>query len=167
MRACKDNKATPKGKLIKDLGDDTDFVQQLDICKPLFLFGTKLTKLLNKILKRDDEQDDRELQQMINPQMSSDEFNFIKEMYHTALKVRRDIQDVKGCSSCTSKDLENAANVDPERLYLLIRSLFTDDDDTAGKKDSQVHRQVLNLAQNIMFAVLKGQNLTPKHIDLN
>ena len=103
--------------LFKHLGDDADYVPQLHPCKPQFLFGIKLTRsFVQKPKSSDDEQDDRELQQMIKPLMSSDESNLIKEIYHITLRVRRDIQGVKGYNICTSKNSENAANVDHERL---------------------------------------------------
>ena len=114
-----------------------------------------------------------------HPIKSQASSTFLQEIVHSALHLRRDLEEKHGHPSAW-QDLTSSAvsRIVPESLFLFLSVLFggtdvldlLDDIGGGGSNDGQAYgddqERILNIAQDIIFAISKGRKLTPKHVGL-
>ena len=81
------------------------------------------------------------------------------------MRIRSDIRAAPGHQNCASVSNEDAERVVPESLFMLLSILLTGDVDES-EENSKVQRTAMSISQDIVYAVSKRKQLTPKHIGL-
>ena len=101
---------------------------------------------------------------VVSPVQNSQLLNLV----HTALHIRSELEQMPGHNSGWSEINEDHVNrIIPDSLSLILEILLGGTDvfeQLPGK--AKMHKSTSNIAQDVIYAVSKGNKLTPKHIGL-
>ena len=87
-------------------------------------------------------------------------------LVHLALQIRKDIQEQPIPDSLNITE-SGAIDCIPDSLYMFLNLVFGGQELLAEESESpDLQQRVLNIAQDVVYAVHGGKKLTPKHIGL-
>ena len=160
------------------IGDKGSFIRPRNRKAPLLLYPSDNSQYviacaLSDISDRKDNcnEDDAPT---IREQLPS--VNELQEIVHSALQLRADLERMPGHDKAWRGLTADAVEaIVPDSLYLFLSVLFggsdvletgTDDQGEIETSANAKKQRILNIAQDIVFALSKGKKLTPKHVGL-
>ena len=98
-------------------------------------------------------------------------------LYRASQIIRGELKLVKGINISPPKrgdiSLEKAAEIIPDKLYMFLRWIFEGDKGNnpisfarENTDNEELNREILSVAQDIIYISSHGQKNTPKHISL-
>jgi hypothetical protein len=161
---------TLKRKLELHYGDEIDFVQPLDVTQSsLVMPRVSIDVAIQSLKTRADVAVDNVTQESFSLRQDDDTALFITRAFHlVAQKIATDLFKMPGHNTLDGINIKNAENVVPASLYLFLKMILlgNKNDLEDGNVEDTMHNRVLNLAQDVVYAVSNGKKLTPKHIGI-
>ncbi|XP_051734442.1 uncharacterized protein LOC127504083 isoform X1 [Ctenopharyngodon idella] len=156
-----------KTKLEKLLQGKALFVQSLKSTDSIIIFPemTAGTALLNMKKLMDDKQDDAKGMTMASCGTDKDT-EILSWLYRVLVKVKADIRESPRHDVIGGIDQHHAEKTVPDSLYILLRLLCINDDDSENENEQSHHTKLLSIAQDIVFLASGGRRPTPKHIGI-
>ena len=156
-----------KTKLEKLLQGKAMFVKSLKPTDSIMIFPemTAGTALLNMKKLMDDKQDDAKGMTMASCGTDKDT-EILSWLYRVSVKVKADIRESPRHDVIGGIDQHHAEKTVPDSLYILLRLLCVNDDDSGNENEQSRHTKLLSIAQNIIFLASGGRRPTPKHIGI-
>ena len=87
-------------------------------------------------------------------------------LHRVSVKVKADIRESPRHDVIGGIDQHHAEKTVPDSLYILLRLLCVNDDDSENENEQSRHTKLLSIAQNIIFLASGGRRPTPKHIGI-
>lgn len=166
-------RATFKENLVRILGDRLECIQSFERGPTdrhtLLVPKNFVNMALSQLLSEKSAEDSQVTMPTYHPENDS-----MLSLVHVALRFRGDLKEKPGHKGL-DVDEEDAYGCIPESLYMFLEILFggerlfegdIQDTYTLEEKDSERHRKVLSLAQDIVYGVSCGKKWTPKHVGL-
>jgi hypothetical protein len=113
----------------------------------------------------DDKQDDAKGMTMASCGTDKDT-EILSWLYRVSVKVKADIRESPRHDVIGGIDQHHAEKTVPDSLYILLRLLCVNDDDSGNENEQSRHTKLLSIAQNIIFLASGGRRPTPKHIGI-
>ena len=156
------------------IGDEGSFIRPRNRKAQLLLYPSDKSQYviacaLSDISDRKDDCDEDDA-----PTIQLPPVNELQEIVHSALQLRADLERMPGHDKEWRGLTTDAVEaIIPDSLYLFLSVLFggtdvldTDDQGEIESSASSTKQRILNIAQDIVFALSKGKKLTPKHVGL-